>query len=148
MGIFITRYIIETTVVVLSIVHLFNYTFNEQQQEREPLLAGSNNGQHYGSSSNSRDIVTKEPGPFHDFFGKMKKLLPYIWPHHDTKLQIYVVIYFLLMCCGFAVNLLAPRQIGIIVDNLKKGAFAWAPILAYIGLKFLQGGVNYIIYLF
>lgn len=150
LGIFITRYIVEVVIVVLSIVHLFNNA-STTDAEQEPLIASNNNKastRQYGtttatsSSANEQILqaIAKEPSAFDDLLGKMKKLLPYIWPHHDFKLQSFVVLYFLLMCCGFAVNLLAPRQIGIIVDNLRTGTFTWIPILAYIGLKFLQGG--------
>lgn len=152
LGIFITRYIVEVVIVVLSIVHLFNNA-STTDAEQEPLIASNNNKastRQYGtttatsSSANEQILqaIAKEPSAFDDLLGKMKKLLPYIWPHHDFKLQSFVVLYFLLMCCGFAVNLLAPRQIGIIVDNLRTGTFTWIPILAYIGLKFLQGGVS------
>lgn len=147
LAIFITRYVVEIIIVVLSIIHLFNDNVSSSTDgERAPLLNNSttrSTSQPYGSSNIVEEITeqkAKEVGAFNDFFGKMKKLLPYIWPHHDIKLQIFVVIYFLLMCCGFLVNLLAPRQIGLIVDNLKQGTFTWIPILAYIGLKFLQGG--------
>lgn len=156
LGIFITRYIVEVVIVVLSIVHLFNNA-STTDAEREPLITNNSNNNNkastrqYGAATTTTttsaneqilQAIAKEPSAFDDLLGKMKKLLPYIWPHHDYKLQSFVVLYFLLMCCGFAVNLLAPRQIGIIVDNLRTGTFTWVPILAYIGLKFLQGGVS------
>ncbi|KAG2230304.1 hypothetical protein INT48_001070 [Thamnidium elegans] len=135
LAIFITRYIIEISIVILSIVHLLITPSNDQhdQQERSPLL-GTQQVQ-YGTSTEK-----VEPSAFEGFFVKMKKLLPYIWPHHNLKLQAYVVLCFALMSVGFLVNILAPRQIGFIVDNLRKGEFAWLPIVLYVGLKFLQGG--------
>jgi ATP-binding cassette subfamily B (MDR/TAP) protein 6 len=146
LGIFVTRYIVEITIVLLSIVHLFSNNTSSTDQERAPLLGSSNTTaahQQYGTPTVNEDTNKnkKEPGAFDDFFVKMKKLLPFIWPHHNLKLQIYVLLCFLIMTLGFAVNLLAPRQIGKIVDNLRQGQFPWIPILVYIGLKFLQGGV-------
>lgn len=145
LGIFVTRYIVEITIVLLSIIHLFSNNSTSTDQERTPLLGSTSNSAQYGASSsatNDQSKAKKEPGAFDDFFVKMKKLLPFIWPRHDVKLQIYVVLCLVLMILGFVVNLLAPRQIGKIVDNLRQGQFSWLPILAYIGLKFLQGGVR------
>lgn len=143
MGIFITRYIFEIFIVILSVGHLFNNPSSLNDQERSPLLGSA--AQQYGTST--RETQPKkliEPSAFEGFFEKMKKLLPYIWPHGDLKLQLYVVLCFVLMSFGFLVNLLAPQQIGYIVDNLRTGEFAWMPIVIYVGLKFLQGGVKYI----
>ncbi|KAG2199718.1 hypothetical protein INT47_012854 [Mucor saturninus] len=142
LGIFITRYIVEVLVLMLSIGHLFNNPPSANDGERSALL--SSTAQQYGTRetqpTTSTKTPTSEPSPFEGFFYKMKKLLPFIWPHHDYKLQLYVVLCFVLMSLGFAVNLLAPQQIGYIVDNLKAGEFAWMPIMIYVGLKFLQGG--------
>lgn len=145
LGIFVTRYIVEITIVLLSIIHLFSNNSTSTDQERTPLLGSTSNSAQYGASSsatNDQPKTKKGSGAFDDFFVKMKKLLPFIWPRHDVKLQIYVVLCLVLMILGFVVNLLAPRQIGKIVDNLRQGQFSWLPILAYIGLKFLQGGVS------
>ncbi|KAI8051073.1 uncharacterized protein B0P05DRAFT_562857 [Gilbertella persicaria] len=132
LGIFIVRYIVEVIIVLLSIAHLFSTNHNTLD-EASPLL-GQQQQENYGTKTNN------EPSPFSGFMEKMKKLLPFIWPHHNLKLQLYVVLCFVIMIFGFIVNLLAPRQIGQIVDNLKEGQFPWIPILFYIGLKFLQGG--------
>jgi ATP-binding cassette subfamily B (MDR/TAP) protein 6 len=144
LGVFITRYIIEIFILCLSIVHLFNSnTTLSTEAETSPLLGSTatiHSQQHHQYGTTAPRTVKKEPGAFDNFFEKMKKLLPFIWPRHDLKLQLYVVLCFLLMTVGFAVNLLAPLQIGRIVDNLRQGQFSWVPILAYIGLKFLQGG--------
>lgn len=147
LGIFISRYIVEWIILLLSIVYLF--THRSAVAESSPLLGStttinSQQHHHYGSTTvtttttTTAAIVTESP--FSGFVGKMKKLLPFIWPHHDLKLQIYVLLCFFIMGLGFVVNLLAPRQIGRIVDNLREGQFSWLPIVAYIGLKFLQGG--------
>lgn len=126
--------------MILSIIHLLITPSFDEQQERTPLLS-TQTQQEYGTSSTKK----VEPSAFDGFFKKMKKLLPYIWPRHNFKLQLYVLLCFGLMSVGFLVNILAPRQIGFIVDNLRKGEFSWLPIVLYVGLKFLQGGVYIIL---
>ncbi|CAO0795626.1 unnamed protein product [Mucor circinelloides] len=144
LGIFISRYIVEWIILLLSVVYLFKPR-STAVAESSPLLGStttinSQQQHHYGSTTITTTTVIVTESPFSGFVGKMKKLLPFIWPHHNLKLQIYVLICFFIMGLGFVVNLLAPRQIGRIVDNLREGQFSWLPILAYIGLKFLQGG--------
>lgn len=146
LGIFISRYIVEWIILLLSVIYLL--TPRSAVAESSPLLGStttinSQQHRHYGSTTVTTTTTTTvlvTESPFSGFVGKMKKLLPFIWPHRDLKLQIYVLLCFFIMSLGFVVNLLAPRQIGRIVDNLREGQFSWLPIVAYIGLKFLQGG--------
>ncbi|KAI8364572.1 hypothetical protein BD560DRAFT_402776 [Blakeslea trispora] len=142
LGIFVIRYIVEVIIVLLSIAHLFgtNHSTIQEASETSPLLTSTQNRQYGVVEVEAIDTSKKELSPFSGFIDKMQKLLPFIWPHGNLKLQLYVVLCFVIMILGFAVNLLAPRQIGQIVDNLKEGQFPWIPVLFYIGLKFLQGG--------
>ncbi|KAI8327030.1 ABC transporter type 1, transmembrane domain-containing protein, partial [Choanephora cucurbitarum] len=134
LGIFVIRYIVEVIIVLLSIAHLFSTNHNTIQEasETSPLLTSTQNRQYGVVEVEAIDTSEKELSPFNGFVEKMRKLLPFIWPHRNLKLQLYVVLCFVIMILGFAVNLLAPRQI--------EGQFPWIPVLFYIGLKFLQGG--------
>jgi len=71
---------------------------------------------------------------YHVFF-------PYLWPSKDRKLQIVVVLCFLLVLAQRVVNLLVPDQMGHIVDRLahKEEGSPWTAIIIYISLRFLQG---------
>ncbi|CEP20145.1 hypothetical protein [Parasitella parasitica] len=69
----------------------------------------------------------------------MKKLLPFIWPRNSLKLQSCVFLCFFTVGLGLLVSILAPFQIGRIVDDLRDGQFSWFSIVVYIGLKSLQG---------
>ncbi|KAG0180249.1 Homocysteine S-methyltransferase 1 [Apophysomyces sp. BC1034] len=141
LALFIVRFISETSVLVLSVVHLFT----RSSEETAPLLTTDATGS-YGSvpptDSSCETSREKEPSAFTNFFGKMTKLLPYIWPKNDFRLQMYVVLCFSLMLLGLAVGVALPRQIGVIVNSMSagKGKFAWAAVLVYVGLRFLQGG--------
>ena len=71
---------------------------------------------------------------YHVFF-------PYLWPSKDRKLQIVVVLCFLLVLAQRVVNLLVPDQIGHIVDRLahEEEGSPWTAIIVYISFRFLQG---------
>ncbi|KAJ4363997.1 ATP-binding cassette-type vacuolar membrane transporter Hmt1 [Neocucurbitaria cava] len=72
---------------------------------------------------------------YHVFF-------PYLWPSKDRKLQVVVVLCFLLVLAQRVVNLLVPDQLGNIVDRLahKKEGSPWTAIIIFISFRFLQGG--------
>jgi ABC-type transport system involved in Fe-S cluster assembly fused permease/ATPase subunit len=71
---------------------------------------------------------------YHVFF-------PYLWPSKDRKLQIVVVLCFLLVMAQRVVNLLVPDQLGHIVDRLahKEAGSPWTAIIIFITFRFLQG---------
>jgi ABC-type transport system involved in Fe-S cluster assembly fused permease/ATPase subunit len=71
---------------------------------------------------------------YHVFF-------PYLWPSKDTKLQIVVVLCFILVLAQRVINLLVPDQMGHIVDRLghKEAGSPWTAIIIFISFRFLQG---------
>lgn len=73
---------------------------------------------------------------YHVFF-------PYLWPSKDRRLQIVVVICFIIVIIQRFVNVLVPDQVGRIVDTLagengKKGN-PWVAIMIFIFFRFIQG---------
>ncbi|OHE92268.1 ABC transporter [Colletotrichum orchidophilum] len=60
-------------------------------------------------------------------------LFPYIWPVGQKPLQLRLVLVGLCLLAGNALNLLIPRQFGIIVDQLKDRNFssAWIGVAVY-----------------
>ncbi|CZS98905.1 related to vacuolar membrane protein HMT1 (heavy metal tolerance protein) [Rhynchosporium graminicola] len=68
---------------------------------------------------------------------------PYLWPSRSTKLQIVVVVCFLLVVLQRVVNILVPTQLGHLTDQLadqeNNPGMPWLTISILIGLKFLQG---------
>lgn len=69
---------------------------------------------------------------------------PYLWPSKDRRLQIVVLLCFILVVLQRVVNLLVPNQIGVITDRLtdKEGTMKgtpWMPIMIFILLRFIQG---------
>ncbi|PKC56820.1 P-loop containing nucleoside triphosphate hydrolase protein [Rhizophagus irregularis] len=82
------------------------------------------------------------PKKLGEFLSKSKKLLPFLWPTHDVKLQIFILICILLLVAGRIVNILLPYQNKVLVEGLKRGEFVWKEILVFVGLRFLQGNVG------
>lgn len=68
---------------------------------------------------------------------------PYLWPAKDRRLQLTVIVCFLLVLAQRGINVLVPIQSGVITDILsgEKGParMPWGPICLYILYRFLQG---------
>ena len=69
---------------------------------------------------------------------------PYLWPAKSVRLQVTVVICFVIVMVQRAINVLVPRQVGIITDILsgETGNYhgiPWGPICFYILYRLLQG---------
>ena len=69
---------------------------------------------------------------------------PYLWPAKSVRLQITVVICFVLVMIQRAINVLVPIQVGVITDILsgETGNYygiPWGPICLYILYRLLQG---------
>ncbi|CAG8623735.1 1773_t:CDS:2, partial [Ambispora gerdemannii] len=77
-----------------------------------------------------------------DFIFKMKKIVPFLWPSDNIRLQIYILICMLLLVAGRVVNVLLPYQNKILIERLTEYKFAWQEILFYVFLRFLQGDVG------
>lgn len=125
-AVFATRYILELGTVLLCIIQMFMIRASE---ESTPLLAnGTNNATNtYGTATTSQQQqqqqhnASKDKSAFSNFFSKMRRLLPYIWPHKSRWLQFLVLVCFSLMLLGLGVNALTPLQIGRVVDGLGEG---------------------------
>ncbi|KAF9690537.1 hypothetical protein EKO04_011307 [Ascochyta lentis] len=66
---------------------------------------------------------------------------PYLWPSKDRRLQIMVVVCFMLVMAQRVINLLVPDQLGQIVDRLEHRVpgSPWTAICLFIAFRFLQG---------
>ncbi|KAL9010251.1 MAG: hypothetical protein Q9173_004796 [Seirophora scorigena] len=70
---------------------------------------------------------------------------PYLWPAKSRRLQITVVICFVLVMGARVINLLVPIQVGRITDILageegEQHGVPWGAICLYIFYRLLQGG--------
>ncbi|KAL2198970.1 hypothetical protein P885DRAFT_31750 [Corynascus similis CBS 632.67] len=79
----------------------------------------------------------KEKGNWVTYAKSFMVFFPYIWPVNRRSLQVRVVLVgFCLLAMNF-INLLIPRQLGIIMDSLAgtNGRNPWDEVLLFAGLK-------------
>ncbi|CAG8436593.1 9370_t:CDS:10 [Diversispora eburnea] len=147
--------IILCIVPTIQILHLFLTHVNSESEYSRGLLQDSTS---YGTFptapsennvSSEQQIQTPQESAFSNFFSKMKRLIPFIWPKNKPWLQFLVYVCFGLLILGRIINVLVPYQLKIIVDYLggeggDQGRFPWMTIIFYVFLRFLQGGVGLI----
>ncbi|KAF9178169.1 Homocysteine S-methyltransferase 1 [Haplosporangium sp. Z 11] len=111
-----------------------------------------NNGPKKGDAamgSSSEDEITKKlnaekeerASAFKDFWPKIKKLLPFVYPKNDAWLKFMFYLVFFFIALGRLVNVLVPFQTRRVVSSLDHAEphfDVWA-ILFYVFLRFLQG---------
>ena len=68
---------------------------------------------------------------------------PYLWPSKSHRLQVIVVVCFILLILQRVVNILVPYQIGVVTNILSRGEggfrIPWLEICLYIIYRWLQG---------
>lgn len=91
----------------------------------------------------------KEKAPeevsWRETFTKLRRLLPYLWPHNNIKLQFLASLCMVILLVGRVINILLPLTLRGLVQDLETGVgFPLLLIFAYAGLRFLQGsgGLN------
>ncbi|EEU38787.1 uncharacterized protein NECHADRAFT_83033 [Fusarium vanettenii 77-13-4] len=112
-------------------------------EERQSLLENGN-----GSSSNYGSVPapatpakrTQVSGTgWLDYFAGFRVLFPYLWPKDSPMYQVIVVVCLVLLVCQRTVNVLAPVQLGVLVDNLGEGRLPYKEIALYVVYRALQG---------
>ncbi|UPK92891.1 hypothetical protein LCI18_003826 [Fusarium solani-melongenae] len=112
-------------------------------EERQSLLENGN-----GSSSNYGSVPapatpakrTQVSGTgWLDYFAGFRVLFPYLWPKDSPMYQTIVVVCLVLLICQRTVNVLAPVQLGVLVDNLGEGRLPYKEIGLYVVYRALQG---------
>ncbi|KAI1300691.1 Homocysteine S-methyltransferase 1 [Mortierella claussenii] len=77
---------------------------------------------------------------FKDFWPKIKRLIPFVYPKNDRWLQFMIFLTFVFIGLGRVVNLLVPMQTDRIVKRLgTDDPFDIWGILLYILYRYLQG---------
>ncbi|KAL2168113.1 hypothetical protein VTG60DRAFT_377 [Thermothelomyces hinnuleus] len=79
----------------------------------------------------------KEKGNWLTYAKSFMIFFPYIWPVNRRSLQVRVVLVGLCLLAMNFINLLIPRQLGIIMDALAgtNGRNPWNEVLLFAGLK-------------
>ncbi|XP_045448381.1 ATP-binding cassette sub-family B member 6 [Melitaea cinxia] len=93
---------------------------------------------------NRRNVPPRDENrsTFRNVFGKLRTLLPFLWPKKSACLQIYVLICVLALLAGRVINLYVPIYNKRIVDSVSIPPlyFRWDLVVIYVFFKFLQGG--------
>ncbi|KAI1636692.1 hypothetical protein F4809DRAFT_368532 [Biscogniauxia mediterranea] len=169
-------FIIAGTVLVFSIL-LFLRSRAEREKdyafdadESTPLLNGNANGYHTNGHANgianggangtadASHCVVDEDASFYrpeklphttwfEYLRGYSVFFPYMWPTKKFRLQVIVVICFVLLALQRWVNIMVPYQIGIVTDQLsgddrkpgERVQMPWVSLGLLIVYKLLQG---------
>ncbi|KAK7423018.1 hypothetical protein QQX98_001308 [Neonectria punicea] len=115
-------------------------------EERQSLLENGNGSSGY-SSVQTRAPAAPDPASrtqvsgtgWLDYFAGFRVLFPYLWPKDSPIYQAIVVICLILLICQRTVNVLAPVQLGVLVDSLGEGRLPYKEIILYVVYRALQG---------
>ncbi|KAL8843798.1 MAG: hypothetical protein Q9176_001760 [Flavoplaca citrina] len=107
---------------------------------------GTAQGHDYGSQDAGWVRPTKVPSKsWWEYLRGYSLFFPYLWPAKSRRLQVIVVICFVLVMGARVINLLVPMQVGRITDILSGGedeqpGVPWGQICLYIFYRLMQGG--------
>ena len=92
---------------------------------------------------NEPRLSASQGSTWRNIWKKITTLLPYMWPKKSVGLQLRVVMCIVLLIGVRVTNVFVPIYSKKIVDELAGKVFAWQLILAFIGLKLLQGLLSF-----
>ncbi|BFZ58830.1 ATP-binding cassette-type vacuolar membrane transporter Hmt1 [Savitreella phatthalungensis] len=85
----------------------------------------------------------KSTGGAITYLRKFFVFFPHLWPKDDRKLQLVVMFCFVLLLAARVINVLVPRQLGIVTDGLAHSeSNVWWSVLIYVSLRFLQSNMG------
>ncbi|KAH7322586.1 putative transport protein [Stachybotrys elegans] len=113
-------------------------------EERQSLLQNGNGSTaSYGANGHAAPPAarrTQVSGTgWLDYFAGFRVLFPYLWPKDSPLYQAIVVFCMVLLVLQRAVNVLAPFQLGTLVDALGEGKMPYKDIILYVVYRALQG---------
>ena len=114
------------------------YRKTNTTQEDPPVVENKTVAEEVG------DEVKINKSTWSNLWVKLKVLFPYLWPKGQPWLQARVIFCVLVVLSLRGVNVLVPRMNKQIVDALAAGdgSFPYDVIIAFTGVKFLQGGAG------
>ncbi|KAJ5104897.1 hypothetical protein NUU61_002244 [Penicillium alfredii] len=88
---------------------------------------------------NSRTGQLRHSGSWMVYIHNFKVFLPYLIPRKDLKVQACLLICVLCLIADRFLNILVPRQLGIVADKLFAGELPFADLGIYFVLNLLHG---------
>ncbi len=131
----VTHALRVTFLISLSLASLVTLarTETERDTERQLLHSHHENYRRYGAISQFQDDnrYMKDLQPKHLWEQGWRKylqsfliFLPHIWPYKDRRTQLWIAVMALHLIKDRVLNVLIPRQVGILIDSLKpRGLF-------------------------
>jgi ABC-type transport system involved in Fe-S cluster assembly fused permease/ATPase subunit len=119
---------------------------------------GHTNGHTYGATNGDAGAESAKPKQdpwvrpttmpstsWWEYLSGYSLFFPYLWPSKSRRLQIVVVLCFILLVAQRVVNVMVPNKVGDIITILadeegKEFRVPWFEILFYVILRWLQGG--------
>ncbi|KAF4503947.1 hypothetical protein G6O67_008575 [Ophiocordyceps sinensis] len=92
-----------------------------------------------GEQKDSEASRLRKSGSWIVYVRKFKIFVPYLIPKKDHKVQACVVICLISMIGDRFLNIIVPRQIGIITDKIVAGEAPYAELVLYLILSLAQG---------
>lgn len=168
---------LHLALLLLGLLTLFMGTRIELTDETQSLLAknsrssasSTTNNESDGEANSSGDSEEEDAdekelkalreqklhkyGGWTSYLATFKVFVPFIIPTKGLRLQIYVVVLVINLLLLRVVHVLAPYQLGLIIDKLDKNAeIPWANAFIWIALEISEtfncglGGINDLIY--
>ncbi|KAL6414129.1 ATP-binding cassette, subfamily B [Ilyonectria robusta] len=141
----IVVFVLMTVTLVLREYKLRPTKLKPAPEERQSLLeSGNGSSSNYGSVKAhppvNRAARTQVSGTgWLDYLAGFRVLVPYLWPKDSRLYQIIVVVCLVIMVFQRSVNVLAPMQLGELVDALGKGRLPYKETILYVVYRALQG---------
>ena len=158
----IARLLVE--VVTIAVAELLSRRLNladldvEAIEPLRPAENGQTNGKSYGAvddtdagdhHTGSTSFPSKPipSGGWITYIKSFKIFFPQLWPSDDRWLQFLILICFILLLMSRVVNVLLPRQLGIVTDRLAgdggyTASVPWSSVLIYVLLRFTSGNMG------
>jgi len=127
------RYVFTVVVFILGIKAP---GIRQEYNSRTPILDEETPEQ------NEPRVSASQGSTWRNIWRKTTTLLPYMWPKKSVGLQLRVVMCVVLLIGVRVTNVFVPIYSKKIVDGLAEKIFVWQLILAFVGLKLLQGGAT------
>lgn len=113
--------------------------------EHQSLLENGEPANGYGSTpGNGPKAPPKKPDAqksgWLDYIAGFRVLFPYLWPKDSRLHQAVVLLCIVLLVAQRVINVLVPRQMGVLVSELGYGRMPYRDIALYVVFRGLQGG--------
>ncbi|KAF6822397.1 heavy metal tolerance protein [Colletotrichum musicola] len=135
--------LIMTSILALREYRLRPAVPRSDPEERQSLLGNGNGAaRNYGGAHPHAPAAPRQQVQgtgWLDYFAGFKVMFPYLWPKDSPAYQGIVVICLVLLVLQRTVNVLAPVQLGNLVDALGGKSIPYKEIILYVVYRALQG---------